>query len=80
MVVGCAIAAMPLFKSVYPSFFILRVAISLGVCISLNVPLLPDYVHKNSIGLANSYVEIIICISYIFGSAGLMTISANITD
>lgn len=61
--VGAAIALVPLFRAVYPSFFILRVAISLGVSISLNVPLLPDYVHKDSIGLANSYIELIICLA-----------------
>ena len=78
LVVGVAIAAVPLFKTVYPSFFILRVAISLGVSISLNVPLLPDYIHKDSIGLANSYIELIICMAQICGSAGLLTISASI--
>ena len=35
IVVGLAIAAIPLFSSVYPSFFILRVLISLGVSVGL---------------------------------------------
>ena len=51
-VTAVAIGAIPLFKTLYPGYFVLRVLISLGTTIGLNAPLLPDYVDEGSIGIA----------------------------
>ena len=75
-----AIAAIPLFKQVYPWFFICRCLISLGTVIAVNMPFLPDYVDKGSIGLANSYGQVIMSSALIFSSTGLYQISAQISD
>ena len=56
MGMGLATAVVPLFHDVWPSFFLLRVVMSLGAIITLNIPLLPDYVQPESMGLANAYV------------------------
>lgn len=52
LMTGLAIGAIPLFDSLYPGYFILRVTISLGTTIGLNAPLMPDYVDPSSIGIA----------------------------
>ena len=44
LVSAISIGAIPLFKNVYPGYFICRVACALGTIIAVNVPLLPDYV------------------------------------
>jgi MFS family permease len=75
-----AIAAIPLFTQVYPWFFICRCLISLGTVIAVNMPFLPDYVDKGSIGLANSYGQVIMSSALIFSSTGLYQISAQISD
>ncbi len=55
---GSAIIATPFFKDVYPDFLAMRVCMSLGVIPGVNTPLLPDYVHTKSLGLANAMVTI----------------------
>ena len=72
IVTGLAIGAIPLFKTLYPGYFILRVLISLGTTIGLNAPLLPDYVDKNSVGVAFGQVEVLITISYFLTQFGLL--------
>ena len=52
-----AILGTPWFTEVYPGFLIMRVMISVGIIPGLNTPLLPDYVHQKSLGLANAYVR-----------------------
>ena len=54
--------------------------ISLGTVIAINMPLLPDYVDKSSIGLANAYGQVIMSSALIFSSSGLYQISASIAD
>ena len=56
LAIGFSIIAMPFFDKVYPTFLIFRIFISLGILPGLNCPLLPDYVQKESLGLANAYV------------------------
>ena len=57
IVIGFSFIAMPFFEKVYPSFLILRIMVSLGILPGMNCPLLPDYVAKQSLGLANAYVR-----------------------
>ena len=64
IVTGIAIGSIPLFKTLYPAYFVLRVLISLGTTIGLNAPLLPDYVDPGSIGIAYGQVEVLITLSY----------------
>ena len=73
-------ALVPLFHEVYPGFFICRVMIGLGTCIAVNIPLLPDYVKKESVGLANGYTMVVMQISSIFSGTVIYQIAANITD
>ena len=56
LISGAAIGAIPFFSTLYPAYCILRTLISAGTVIGLNIPLLPDYVQLESMGLANSYV------------------------
>ena len=56
LIIGVSFIAMPFFTMVYPTFLILRIMVSLGILPGMNCPLLPDYVHKESLGLANAYV------------------------
>ena len=44
LLTALAIGAIPLFKSIFPSYLILKICISLGTVIGMNVPFLPDYV------------------------------------
>ena len=53
---GMSIALAPNFHQVIPVFVILRVLMTVGIIPGLNSPLLPDYVHSKSLGLANAYV------------------------
>ena len=66
-----SIGGIPLFKSLFPSYLILRSLISVGICIAGNAPLMPDYVQKESMGLANGYNEVVITCAFIFASSGL---------
>ena len=56
--VGLCILLMPLFTDIYPSFLLLRIFCSIGLLPGINTPLLPDYIHANSLGLANAYVKL----------------------
>ena len=69
---GIVTAAIPLGRTLYPTYCILRILISFSTVISLNVPLLPDYVQKDSIGLCGAYIEVVISFAFIFSSSGLM--------
>lgn len=80
MVSAASLACMPLFTQVYPFFFILRVLLGLGDVISFNIPLLPDYIHKDSLGLANAYFEVVIIGSQLFQTYGLLSIAKVVRD
>lgn len=80
LAMGMATAAIPLFHEVWPSFFLLRVVMSLGAIITLNIPLLPDYVQPESMGLANAYVQVAIPLSYILSTTGLYAIVNAVPD
>lgn len=54
---GASIMATPYFKEVYPGFLTMRILMSIAIIPGVNTPLLPDYVHQSSLGLANAYVK-----------------------
>ena len=54
-ITGLAMGCIPLFKSLYPGYLMLRILIGMGSSIGANIPLIPDYVHIDFVGLANSY-------------------------
>ena len=56
----------PLFKNVFPQFLILRIIFYSGAVIGVNTPFLPDYVEKNSIGMAMIYVSITVTFASVF--------------
>ena len=64
----------------FPTFALLKVLINFGMIITQNAPLIPDYVQKEYIGRASAYVQVVICIAYIFSSSGLMSITNVIDD
>ena len=72
LLTGAAVFMIPLFTSLYPAFFLIRVMISCGTLTGLNAPLLPDYVQKECLGRAIGHVEVIINLSFIFASTGLL--------
>lgn len=80
LIAGTSILLIPLFKSIYPSFLILRTLISMGTVIGMNVPLLPDYVRKESLGLANGYNEVVVSFAFIFASTGFYSINDYVSD
>ena len=47
-IISICIFCIPLFSTLIPAYCILRILIGLGIIIALNVPLLPDYIQKNS--------------------------------
>ena len=49
-----SVLSIPFFHLVYPWFFMMRTIGMIGGGISLTIPLMPDYVEKNSIGKASS--------------------------
>jgi hypothetical protein len=53
------IGAIPMFREVYPWFFTFRTMGVVGGSLALNIPFMPDYVEKNSIGKASSILQIV---------------------
>ena len=80
LVTGIAVIAIPFFSTMYPAFLIIRITLSLGTSIGLNVPLLPDYVQNGSMGLANGYCQVVITLAFIFSSSGLMTLGKAVPE
>ena len=75
-----AIAAIPLFKTIYPGFFIARCLLSLGSSMALNMPLMPDYVEEKCVGLASAYMVVLMNLSCILSSSGLYEIASLIDN
>ena len=71
LLMGMATAAIPLFTAIYPWFCICRTFINFGIVIAANMPLLPDYVDKDSLVLANSYVQNVMTLGAIVSETGL---------
>ena len=80
LITGIAVAGIPMFRSLYPAFFILRVMLSCGSLTGLNAPLLPDYVQKESLGKAVGQVEVVINLAFIFASTGMLQIASHLSD
>ena len=70
----------PFGSTVYPWFFCCRTLGMIGCCIAVNIPLLPDYIHKDSIGRASAYLNIMMLSSSIFVVVGIFQIAAHIDD
>jgi len=80
LLLGISIGLIPMFSELVPAYLILRICISLGLIIILNLPLLPDYVRPDKMGLANGYMQIVICLARIVAQTILFQISANISN
>ena len=77
---GVSLVLVPFFIQLYPGFFLVYVIMSIGSIICLNNPLLPDYVHKGSFGLAQSYNQIIDILAMVVSTSGLFALHNLITD
>lgn len=78
LVAGIGFALVPMFKSLYPSFLIVRMLIYCGLIVGANIPLLPDYIQKESMGLATSIGQTVATAAYLFSGSGLYTISEHV--
>jgi MFS family permease len=72
---GVGLIGLPYGHTVYPTFFILRSLVSLGVVNPLNAPYLPDYVEPEYQGKANSYCIFMIVLTKIITGFGLLKLS-----
>ena len=74
---ACAVGliALPFGKQVYPTFFLLRTLISLGLITNITSPFIPDYVVESSQGRASSYNTLMIIFSRILTSYGILKLS-----
>ena len=77
---GACFIAIPMCKVLYPDFLILRCLIGMGAVVIMNIPLVPDYVQKESMGLANAYSQFMITCGFLFSSTGLYSIDRLIDD
>ena len=75
-----SIGAIPLFKEVYPGYFICRVACAVGTIIAMIVPLIPDYVKMESLGLANAYLSIVSVAASVLSGTVIFHIAAKTSD
>ena len=75
LIAGISLVLVPSFKELYPQFLVLRILLGLGTIVAVNIPLLPDYVQKQSMGLANAYISITILLANVSGSYGLFKVS-----
>ena len=73
-----SMALIPLFRHIYPSFFLCNLLGFAGAMFGLNVPLAPDYVEKSSLGLANLFVVLLSVAGNIAGAAGMLAIPSSI--
>lgn len=56
IVSGFALFAFPLFKKVWPWFFVCKSLTNMGTTVTLIAPLTPDYFGYESLGLAGAFV------------------------
>lgn len=73
-IAGLGIGFIPAFTSLYPGFVLMRILVTFGTIIGLNLPLLPDYVQTEYMGRANAYIEVIICVAIIVSTTGILQI------
>jgi len=52
----------------------------MGSLIGLNIPLLPDYVQKGSLGLAGGINQMVVCAAFTFGTTGMYKINDYVSD
>jgi len=78
MIGGLSLAAVPLFTQLYPWYFILNCIRTMSAYISIQSPFLPDYVQKDSLGVASLYQQLIINCAFLFSSSGLYAINAHV--
>ena len=77
---GGTYIAMPMFTKVYPYFCMFFIGNSLGTEITLNAPLLPDYLDERSVGLASAYLTICITLGNIVGSSLVPYLGSLLND
>lgn len=69
-----ALFLMPMFNTLWPGYFLCRLFMSLGCVLCMNMPLLPDYVAPESMGLAQSVIQICCGLGSMAGSSGMFAL------
>lgn len=80
IVVGVAVGLIPMFTSLFPAYLILRCMISCGLVVSINAPLLPDYIAPKFLGRANAIIQMVICLAYLLASTGTLQVSNHVSN
>jgi len=70
-----AMAAIPMFTNANTGYLTMRIILSVGTNIGFQLPLIPDYVVKESQGLATSYSELAKLVGGIVSGAGLLQLN-----
>ena len=78
--IGLSLGFVPCFTELYPGFLIICIAMAIGNTIGRNLPLIPDYVAKDSIGTAQACNEVVATISTIFTNSGLFALHNLVSD
>lgn len=68
IIASTALIAIPYGTQPYVTFLILRTLVSVGLTPSTNIPLMPDYVYPESLGLAGAYTSCIATIGLLLGT------------
>lgn len=71
---GIYCVLLPNLKNLYPGLYLTKVGEHLFLMLSMEAPLIPDYVDKDSIGLASSYTEVVMHIGTIVGGSLMLAI------
>ena len=52
-------------------FVVIRIFQNLGRAVTINIPLLPDYVDPFHLGVANSLVNVVITLALLISTSGM---------
>lgn len=77
---GVSIILIPCFNTLFPGYFIARCLIQVVSTMGMNVPLLPDYISKSSMGLAQGITQLVVSGAFLFSSSGLYGIHSLVSD
>ena len=77
---GSTYIALPMFRKVYPDYFLLFIGNNIGTEVTLNAPLIPDYFDAKSVGLASAYLVICNTLGNIVGSSLVPFLGSLLND
>ena len=77
LLAACGLFMLPMFDKVYPWFLISRLLISCST-ITVNCPMIADYIDEKSQGMANGYFLMIVSLANIMSTTVLLELSEYI--